>query len=82
MKSIYPIFNQIKFADKLDDWHYLFWSIEFQDIFPYHNLRTLGDILELLKGSNRQCMVVELRLQYCREIFSIHLSHKKRFKDL
>ena len=36
----------------------------------------------MLKGSDRQCMVVELRLQYCREIFSIYLSHKKRFKDL
>ena len=35
-----------------------------------------------IKGSNRQWMVVELRLQYCREFFRIHLRNIKRFKDL
>ena len=36
----------------------------------------------VIKGSERQCIVVELRLQSSREVFRIHLRHIKRFKDL
>ena len=31
------------------------------------------------KGSDRQSMVVEVRMQYCREIFRIPLRLKRRF---
>ena len=38
--------------------------------------------VDLVKGSDRQCMVVELNVQYCGKIFRIHLRHIKRFYDV
>ena len=35
-----------------------------------------------LKGSVWLDMVVEMRMQYCRDFFRIHLRPKKTFKDL
>ena len=35
-----------------------------------------------IKGSDRQCMVVELRMQNCGEILRIHFRHIQRFNDV
>ena len=42
---------------------------------------TICCIIRTLKGSDRQCMVIELRMSNVEYFFRIHLTHVKRFND-